>query len=270
MRNSKARYGITLSAIALLGSGCGMNTVQPGEVGLRVHQAGSRRGEIEILDVGRHFSNPFYHKVITYPTYMQTRTWEGEEELPFSAQDGSPLNGWFTVNYTFKREEIPNVYSNLRKTPEEITEDYLQRALRDTLNKVASRKTPFDIYGEGRTPFIEEVESELSTQVEDLGIEIYSISFLRLRVPPDLQQAIEEVNRELQLVKQAEARLERERAEGQALLEKARAEAQANQIINQSLTSLLLQQEMLEKWDGELPQVMGEANTIFNLDSPAQ
>ena len=69
---------------------------------------------------------------------------------------------------------------------------------------------------------------------------------------------------------EAEAKAMEIRAEAEANAKKinAEAEAEANKKIQQSLTQEILQKNMLDKWDGELPKVSGSDNgMIFDVSS---
>jgi regulator of protease activity HflC (stomatin/prohibitin superfamily) len=63
---------------------------------------------------------------------------------------------------------------------------------------------------------------------------------------------------------EAEAKIKVATAEGnaQAMLTTAKAEAEANRMKQSTLTSLLLQQLWIEKWDGKLP-VYGQTPQLF-------
>ena len=63
---------------------------------------------------------------------------------------------------------------------------------------------------------------------------------------------------------EAEAKIKVATAEGnaQAMLTTAKAEAEANKMKQATLTSLLLQQLWIEKWDGKLP-VYGQTPQLF-------
>lgn len=63
---------------------------------------------------------------------------------------------------------------------------------------------------------------------------------------------------------EAQAKKQVAAAEGEALALKIKgdAEAEYNRKISASLSSLIVQQNMIEKWDGKLP-VYGEVPTLF-------
>ena len=47
---------------------------------------------------------------------------------------------------------------------------------------------------------------------------------------------------------------------------KAEAQAEANEILAASLSETILEYNKLEKWNGELPMVTGEADPFISLD----
>jgi hypothetical protein len=45
----------------------------------------------------------------------------------------------------------------------------------------------------------------------------------------------------------------------------AEAEKQANELLEKSLTDKILQEMYLDKWDGKLPQVVTDGNTMMQI-----
>ena len=66
-------------------------------------------------------------------------------------------------------------------------------------------------------------------------------------------------------LKEAQAAIELAKAEAEALKIAAEAEAAANKLVAQSLTDEVLEAKFYEKWDGKLPQVMGEGSAILDI-----
>jgi hypothetical protein len=54
----------------------------------------------------------------------------------------------------------------------------------------------------------------------------------------------------------------------QSLLKVAQSQAQANDLLNRSLTAQLIQIKSIEKWDGVLPQVSGAATPFISMAAP--
>jgi regulator of protease activity HflC (stomatin/prohibitin superfamily) len=64
-------------------------------------------------------------------------------------------------------------------------------------------------------------------------------------------------------LKAAEAEIEIAKAEAEALKIAAEAEAEANRTIAESLTGTILEKIYADKWNGELPDVIGSGDYIL-------
>lgn len=61
--------------------------------------------------------------------------------------------------------------------------------------------------------------------------------------------------------------LETAQANAKAKVVAAEAEAKANKLKEKTITKDILTQQMIEKWDGQMPKVNGQNGAMFNLDS---
>jgi regulator of protease activity HflC (stomatin/prohibitin superfamily) len=66
-------------------------------------------------------------------------------------------------------------------------------------------------------------------------------------------------------LKSAEAEVEIAKAKAEALMIAAEAEAEANKLLAASLSDEVLESKFYDKWDGQLPQVMGEGSAILDI-----
>jgi regulator of protease activity HflC (stomatin/prohibitin superfamily) len=66
-------------------------------------------------------------------------------------------------------------------------------------------------------------------------------------------------------LKAAQAEIEIAKAQAEALKIAAEAEAEANKTIADSITKEILEKIFYDKWDGKLPQVMGEGSAILDI-----
>lgn len=67
----------------------------------------------------------------------------------------------------------------------------------------------------------------------------------------------------------ADAQVNKTNAQGEAdaIKIKADAQAKANKILNKSLSKNVLQQNALNKWNGEMPKVYGGSNSILDISN---
>lgn len=81
------------------------------------------------------------------------------------------------------------------------------------------------------------------------------------------QQAIENEKNIKKAEADAKVKLTEAQAAADALLIQSKAEAEANEILQKSLTSEILKQMYIEKWNGILPKVMSnDSNILIGLD----
>lgn len=64
----------------------------------------------------------------------------------------------------------------------------------------------------------------------------------------------------------SEMKLTTQKNENERIISEAEAIAEANRILSDSLTDEVLRQTFYEKWNGELPKVMGSDDTIIDLE----
>ena len=79
------------------------------------------------------------------------------------------------------------------------------------------------------------------------------------------QQQINNQKNVEQAKAEAEAAIAKANGEAQAKIIEAEAEAKANEILAKSLSDDIFKQRFLDKWDGKLPLVSGDGETIFDL-----
>ena len=168
----------------------------------------------------------------------------------------------------------PLVFSKYRKTDiEDIINgtllNYVKNAFRMELNKYNTEELVSK-----REEFETAIENRLA---EELGKEYFQLEQMTsgLQYPQSLIQSIEakntsvqksiQIQNEVAAVKaQAEKEIAKAQGEAKALRIKGDAEAEYNRKISASLSTLIIQQNMIEKWDGKLPTVNGSNGTILD------
>jgi regulator of protease activity HflC (stomatin/prohibitin superfamily) len=127
-----------------------------------------------------------------------------------------------------------------------------------------------------RAKFEQEVRQMLE---KSLGAEGFIVSEFTSQITPpqSLSAAIEAKNQAIQealkaenLVKQAEANAQiaiaKAKGEAEATKVKADAEAYYNRTIAASLSPMIVQEDWIEKWNGELPQIVTSGNNGLMFD----
>jgi regulator of protease activity HflC (stomatin/prohibitin superfamily) len=253
-------------------------------VGIEINLAGSQRGPSEIpIRTGWVFYSPLQTQIIEFPTYVQTVKWthdttEGHplnEEMGFNSKEGMEIFVDVSLSYAIDPTKVPDFYVKYRINDLELfTHGILRDIVRNSLNEVASTYTVEDIYGEKKAEFIGKVQKMIEDKVAAVGVGVQQFGFIGApRVPTVIAQSItakaqaiqeaERAKNELATT-QAEAAKKIAEAEGDAksTVTRAQGEADANRILQNSLTPQLLelrrleiQREMVRRWNGQMPAV---------------
>jgi regulator of protease activity HflC (stomatin/prohibitin superfamily) len=161
------------------------------------------------------------------------------------------------MNYSVQRDKVPAIFSKYRRPLEDIEEGFLKTAVYDAF-RLATNKYTADELISNRAVFEIEVRRLLDGQLLKEGFVINQFTS-NLIYPETFKKSIEAKNNAVQRslmaenkVKQAEAeaKIKVATAEGDAksMLTIAKAEAESNKLKQQTLTTLLIQQQWIEAW----------------------
>lgn len=289
---------VFLISICLISS-C-VTRIPAGHVGIRVKLAGSVRGIQNAPTVtGWIFFNPLTEQIVEFPINVQNMVWtrdmrEGagaDESITFASSEGVTINADVGLAFHIEPTRAPRLYARFRESDLNVLgHGYIRSVAREALNEVASQMSVQELYGTGKTSLIRNSQQIITERLGGDGFVIDQLTLVSsLRLPPNVEQAINRAIEATQSAIQAEnavrqtraeadqaitaargqAEAARQRAEGEAdaLLIRARAEAQANEIVRLSTSAEVLQYRMLERWNGSLPVVTGGNVPMLTIDS---
>jgi len=309
--------GIFLISNSGLG-GCGVipgtsiATVEPGYAGLRIELYGGKKGITSAtLVTGRVWYNRYTEDVVIFPTFINTYPFtqtvtEGsptDESVIFSV-GGSPVSADVGVSFGFTTEpkegkeytKLHQFYETYRKHPDEFRANELRNGLRNCFGKVAENlKLSPSMLPTNQQRLVEDVSLCVQDKFPDIVVQDVSL-LSPLRLPPQIQQSIDDQFAAQQAAQTAEsnrrkveaeaaANVAQAKGEAQVTIEQAKAEAEANRLRAQSITPALLELERLrversrvEKWNGQQAptiqtpnvQIGGSAPSAVATPAPAQ
>ena len=256
--------------ISMMFTSCGYERIDAGYEGIKVNLYGDDKGIDDVtLVTGAVWYNTITTAVYEYPTFVQT-----VDYAPFSinAKDGSSFTVDPTISLKIVDGKSAEVFKKYRK--EDITEvinttlyNYVRNAFRIQLNNYTT-----DELVSKREEFEKAIEERLSKELlaENFKLEQMTSG---LQYPQTLVNAIDAKNAAVQeaqkaqnevlkIKAEAEKKIAAANGEAKALKIKGDAEAEYNRKIAASLSPLIVQQMMLDKWDGKLP-VYGTMPTLF-------
>ena len=225
---------------------------------MKVNLYGSNRGISDVnLVTGWVFYNPFTTKIFEYPTYVQTVDYP---EFSINAKDGSEFMVDPTISLKVQDGTSPIIFKKYRRTLDEIIKQTLFNYVKDAFRIELNSFTTDEIVSD-RAKFEKNLEKSLRETLEKEGFQLEQLTS-GLKYPETIVQAVNNKNRAIQEAMKAENELKVAQAEAAKLIAKAEGEKRANELRNQTLTPLLIQQEMIAKWDGKLP-VYGQVPELF-------
>ncbi len=270
--------------------------VDPGQVGVRAWKRGERRGEIEILEVGRH-SLSIKADDWFYPTTKKNYVWtadkaEGspnDESMTFMIE-GLEITVDVGIEFKVLKESVANIFSEYRQTLGEITDGPMRNFVRDSINDEAGVFTSMEqfISNNSINAVIDSVEVATGEYFLPRGIEVSKIYLVNAPVyPASVIQSIEakiqatqdalkvqnEVVEETAKAEKAAILADAEAyrmtaiaaAEATSLLSTATAEAEANRLRQTSYSDQVLRAMWIDKWDGVLPSTVTSESADFMM-----
>jgi regulator of protease activity HflC (stomatin/prohibitin superfamily) len=270
------RILVVLGLVVLLVVGVfSCERIDAGHVGVKVNLYGSGKGVSDVTEcTGLVFYNPMSTKIYEFPTYIQHKEYkkseEGDNSFIVNSKDGSEFSVSPIMNYSVQRDKVPAIFAKYRRSLPEIEEGFLKTAVYDAFRLAANKYTADGLIS-NREIFEVEVRRILVSQLQKEGFILNQFTS-NLIYPDSFKKAINAKNNAVQSALMAENKVKQAEAEAkikvatangnaEALLANARAEAESNRLRQQTLTPMLIQQQWIEKWKGNVPTTQLGSNT---------
>lgn len=267
----KTYFNILLALFLIVGfTSC--TTVDSGEVGIKFHKWSTNEttyGGVEGTVKGWVFYNPFSTSIFTYPINVQRKNYE---VFTVTAKDASTFSMDPQIAYHIDPSKACDIFIKYRKPIDEIENGYIRTCIYEAYRTCANSYTS-DSLMSNRALFEADVRTRLEKSLQEEGFIVDEFTSA-ITPPQSLSDMIDAKNRAVQSalrasneVKEAEAnaQIAIAKAKGEADAMKIRADAEAyyNRTISASLSTLIIQEDWIEKWDGKLPETMaGNSNSM--------
>ena len=213
-------------------------TIGPGEKGVIFRRFAGGIDKDKVFGQGFHIISPWNTMYI-----YDVRINENMETMEVLSKNG--LNIKCELSYRY--QPIPAKVADLH---DEIGEDYHRRIIipeiRSATREVIGKYLPEELYSSKREDIQTEIYTRSKTAVERKFIILDAVLIRDITLPETLQAAIERKLKEEQEAFQYDFLLEKERKEAERVVIEARAKAQANDILNASLTNNILRDKGIE------------------------
>ncbi|MCB9233756.1 MAG: prohibitin family protein [Bacteroidia bacterium] len=258
------RSFIKIITLALLISGtlAGCTIIRPGQVALK-----QRLGKLrdQPLAAGPHVFDPFITRILK----INVRTVEIFETLPLPTREGLSVDAQIILLYHVKPESAREVYINYGTNYENV---FVQSNFLATSREVSARYYAKELYAIEREKVEKVIADELRAHIGDKGFSVDAVLLKDIILPDAMSQAIQnKVNAE-QAALQMDFVIDKQRKEAERVYIEAQGIKRAQNTIDSSLTTTILQYNQIQALkglmvspnakviisDGKLPVIIGE------------
>lgn len=246
---------IVLFGLLLIIPGC-ITTIATGEVGIKT--TWNKITNVNMKE-GIQFKYP-WQKVIKMNIKVQK--YENDKSMETSTKDMQVVNSVIvSLNYQLDENKVTDMY---RKVGEKYDSIVLEPAIQEAIKSAISLYNAEELVTK-RSEVSNTILETVSSKVKDYGLNIISVSLKNFDFSDEYNQSIERKTIAEQNALTAEQELKTSEANAKKKVIEAQAEADANNIKNSTITDEILTQQFIEKWNGELPKVMGDNGNILDI-----
>jgi len=224
---------IALAAIVAL-SGC--TVIRQGEVGVK-----RTLGKIkpQALPEGVQTFNPLLTRIIKIPT----RTVNLEVRAPLPSKEGLTVQSDVSILYRVEGSYAPKIVEQIGLSYAEVV---ILPVFRSAVTDVSSRYFAKDMHTGQRADIERAIREVMMAQLKDRGFVVESVLLKSITLPAGLTRAIEEKLASEQDAQRMQFVLDKERQEAQRRIIEAEGTRDAQKIINEGLTPMLIRFKTIE------------------------
>ena len=243
----------TLASIAF--TSC--TVIKQGEVGVK--RSFGKINEKPLMEGAKLF-NPFTTTIIKLPT----RTINMEVRLPLPSKEGLTVQSEVSILYRLVGSYGPSIVENLGRNYEQVV---ILPIFRSAVADVSSQYYAKDMHTGQRSVIEKDIKNLMDTQLKERGFVIESVLLKSIILPPGLTKAIEEKLEAEQDAQRMEFTLNKERQEATRKTIEAEGIRDAQKIISEGLSPLLLRFKTIEAFN-KLSTSPNAKTIITNGDQP--
>lgn len=247
-------FGLLWIILLLFGS---FTIVNSGEIGLKV-----RFGKITNTPIseGINWKIPGIEKIVK--VNVKVRKYENETALSTSSKDLQIINNIvINVNYQIDNTKAVSLYKNVGNNYEDVV---ITPAIQESVRSIISQYTAEELVTK-RSEIANAINDNLNQKLNSYGINVLSTAIKNFDFSAEYNAAIEKKAVAEQNVLTAQQELEKTKIDAEAKKVKAQGDADANMVLEKTLTKDVLLQQFIEKWDGKLSTVSGNENGFINI-----
>ena len=246
---------ILVAVLALLNC---FTIVQAGHTGVVVTMGKVKEG---VLQEGIHTKLPFVQQVVKIDNRIQKL----EVQTEAFSKDLQSVETVLAINYRVDTAKSNSIYKNIGADYENVL---VVPAVNEVLKAITATYTAEQSVT-NRALISDGLVRGLNEKLNNIGLYVTDVNIINFDFSEVFINAIEEKQVAQQKLLKAETEkqtaITNAQAEAEATKIRAEGEAAANKTISESLTAEIIENKKIEKWNGELPRVTGDSNTLVDL-----
>ncbi|AYQ36287.1 prohibitin family protein [Runella sp. SP2] len=223
--------------LACLTSSCVV--IRQGEVGVQ-----RKLGKIQPTPVNEGLKgfNPFVTRIIKVPT----RTMNIEVRSPLPSKEGLTVQSDVSILYRVVGKDAPQIIEKLGQNYEQVV---MLPVFRSAVADVSSRFYAKDMHTGQRAAIESAIKEQMMLQLQNRGFVVEAVLLKSIVLPTGLAKAIEDKLEAEQDAQRMQFVLDKERQEAQRRIIEAEGIRDAQKIINEGLTPMLIQFKSIEAFN---------------------
>ena len=225
-----------------------------------------------VLQEGMHFKIPFAQQIVT----INNRIVKLEVSTEAFSKDLQTISTVVAVNYHINKTASGTIYKEVGLGYEDVL---VTPAVNEVLKAVTAQYTAQQLVG-SRSDVSILLDEGLNEKLNGYGVHVDELNIINWDFSAEYISAVEAKQvAEQNLIKtrteqeqalviantDAERRVIAAEAEANEIKLLSEAKAESNRILAESLSDPLIRYETLQKWDGQLPKVTGEAGALIDV-----
>lgn len=156
-------------------------------------------------------------------------------------------------------------FSKYRDKSLEDISSVLSATIQKQLETITTQYNIMDVLGAKRDEIVNKSLDLIQKELLKDGINVLRITLVDTDAGEQIEKAIANEAVAKKEAETAEYKKQKAQLEGEAKVIEAQKEKEANELISKTLTDELLMEQFIEKWDGKLSVVSGNANGFFDI-----
>ncbi|MEK7280244.1 MAG: prohibitin family protein [Nitrospirota bacterium] len=243
--------------IILIILGSSFRTIGPGERGIVFSQIGGVKDVI--LDEGIRFKIPFVEDIIKADVRIQ----KSQTEASAASKDLQTVSSTIAVNYHVDPTKVNKIFQEVGLA---FKDRIIDPAVQEAVKAAAAQFTAEELITR-RSEVKDQIKESLAKRLLVFNIIVDEFNIVDFSFSQQFNAAIESKQTAEQQALKAKRDLDRIKIEGEQKIVQAKAESESQRLQKETISPIILQLRAIEKWDGHLPQVVGQTTPFIDIGS---